>query len=180
MEYRKHLDKNTIIYLVNEITKHHGIKNVPVLKAGRLLYLLWLEYASLYPEYKYPKDSPMNNMTFMNGESGAFEEMFYSHHDEIKKEIMSGNIPTFSQTAFTPLEKIRLERAFDTVRKCFSGYRQRFLCSFITCELPAWGSKRKIHPLELNESERIAEVNAFVKNRNMLIKDLRKDVWVRI
>ena len=87
MEYRKHLDKNTIIYLVNEITKHHGIKNVPVLKTGRLLYLLWLEYASLYPEYKYPKDSPMNNMTFMNGESGAFEEMFYSHHDEIKKEI---------------------------------------------------------------------------------------------
>ncbi len=177
MDKRKHLNENTIIYLVNEVTKHHGVKNVPTLKAGRLLYLLWLEYASLYPEYKFPKDSPMYNMCFMNGERGPYEGLYFQNSDMIKKEIMAGNVPKFSQTEFKPIEKIRLERALDTVRKCYSGYRQSYLCMFITCELPGWFSNLKLRPLDLSEADRIKEVQAFVKSRNTLITDLRKDCW---
>ena len=59
MQPKQDLDKNTIIYLVNEITKHQGIKNVPVVKLGRLMYLLWLEYASLQPGLSFPPKSPI-------------------------------------------------------------------------------------------------------------------------
>ncbi|MBR4891598.1 MAG: hypothetical protein IKZ34_00245 [Alphaproteobacteria bacterium] len=170
MNTLKTLDRNTLVYIVNEITKHQNIKNMPTLKIARLLYLLWLEYASLYPEYKIPAKSPMNNMVFANYERGPSEEVFCCEADKVRSDILSGKIPKFSQTEFHQSEKIRLEHAFEVVRNSYSYFRQEELCGFITVDLVLSRKKPKIKLLEINEKEKFEEVSEYVKNRGYFEK----------
>ena len=168
MQQKKQLDKNTIIYLVNEITKQHGVKNVPVTKLGRLMYLLWLEYASLQPGLSFPPKSPMADMRFINFERGPSEMISYENFHQIRVEIMSGKIPDFSQTAFGIMEKHNLEQAFETVRNCYSGHRATDLCNFVMYDLPTCQFKPKITELVLTEREFAHELRSFMRNRKKL------------
>jgi hypothetical protein len=168
MQPKQDLDKNTIIYLVNEITKHQGIKNVPVVKLGRLMYLLWLEYASLQPGLSFPPKSPMANMQFVNYERGPAEAISSDNYETIKNIILSGRIPTFAQTQFGAREKIHLEQAFETVRNCYSAHRTADLCCFIQYDLPTCLRKPKIWTLDMTEREFAHELRAFMRNRKKL------------
>ncbi len=168
MQPKQDLDKNTIIYLVNEITKHQGIKNVPVVKLGRLMYLLWLEYASLQLGLSFPPKSPMANMQFVNYERGPAESISSDNFNTIKNIILSGQIPNFSQTQFAAREKILLEQAFETVRDCYSVHRATDLCDFIMYDLPTCLHKPKIAELRMTEREFAHELRAFMRNRKKL------------
>jgi hypothetical protein len=168
MQPKKQIDRNTIIYLVNEITKHQGVKNVPRVKLGRLMYLLWLEYASLQPRLSFPENSPMANMRFINYERGPAEDIIDEYYDEIQAEILSGHIPEFSQTEFMPKEKIFLNHATETVRNCYSGYRTEDLCYFIQHRLPTCLHKPKITELIMSKREFIKEVHAYKRKRRRL------------
>ena len=164
----KQIDRNTIIYLVNEITKHQGIKNVPVVKLGRLMYLLWLEYASLQPGLSFPPKSPMANMQFVNYERGPAEAISSDNYETIKNIILSGRIPTFAQTQFGAREKIHLEQAFETVRNCYSVHRTADLCCFIQYDLPTCLRKPKIWTLDMTEREFTRELRAYMRKRKLL------------
>ncbi len=168
MKTLNQIDKNTIIYIVNEITRHHGIKNVPPVKLGRLTYLLWLEYASLQPGYEFPKNSPMANMRFINYERGPAEVLCSNNYYEIQSEIISGRVPNFSQTMFAANEKVRLNHAFEKVRNCYSNHRTEDLCYFIQHTLPTCLFKPVIAPLQINNQEFLQEVQSFIKHRHKL------------
>lgn len=168
MEPKHDLDKNTIIYLVNEITKHHGIKNMPPVKLGRLMYLLWLEYASLQPGLTFPPKSPMVNMQFINYERGPAEAISSENFETIKKLILAGKIPNFAHTQFMAREKIYLEQAFETVRNCYSVHRVSDLCDFILYDLPTCLYKPKLWTLDMTKREFTRELQAFMRNRKKL------------
>lgn len=168
MQIKKQMDKNTIIYLVNEITKHQGIKNVPRVKLGRLMYLLWLEYASLQPNLSFPENSPMAAMRFINYERGPSEDYIDDNYDSIQATILSGRIPDFSKTALLPMEKVRINHATETVRNCYSVHRTADLCCFIQYDLPTCLFKPKIAELDMTEREFAHELRAFMRNRKKL------------
>lgn len=168
MQQKKQLDKITIIYLMDQITRHHGIKNVPVVKLGRLMYLLWLEYASLQPGLSFPVNSPMASMRFINYERGPAEMFSSENYNEYRSEIMSGNIPKFSQTTFNANEKHNLIHALETVRNCYSVHRATDLCNFIMYDLPTCSLKPRIAELVLTEQEFAKELKAFMCRRKKL------------
>ncbi len=168
MQPKKQLDKNTLIYLVNEITKNHGIKNTSPVKLGRLMYLLWLEYASLQPGLTFPENSPMANMRFINYERGPAEELSSDNFDTVRSEILAGKIPNFSQTSFHLKEKHNMEQAFTTVRNIYSMHRATDLCNFIMYELPTCQFKPKICELTFNDQEFVRELRAFIRKRDRL------------
>ena len=168
MQPKKQLDRNTLIYLVNEITKNHGIKNTPPVKLGRLMYLLWLEYASLQPGLTFPPNSPMADMRFINYERGPAEELSSDNFETVRNEIISGHIPTFDQTAFKLTEKHNLEQAFNTVRDVYSMHRATDLCNFIMYDLPTCQFKPKICELTFSDQEFVRELRTFMRKRDRL------------
>ena len=99
--------KNALVaYLLSHIINIKHIEKVDNTKINRLIYLLWLEYAQLYPENTIPQTSPMRILEFYNYELGPVELSVSDNLDEIKRTLATVGIPRFKEIGFNNIEGI--------------------------------------------------------------------------
>ena len=164
-EFESDSHYQALLYLINKIISRRDLRQNDFVRINRLLYMLWLEYASVCVDFKIPKDSAMNKLEFIKFERGPGEKLYYYNNRQIYRDIKSGNVPNFSDSIFSPSEYKTLEIACSNTRKYYSTVSTDRLCDFISLDLPHTRTVKFLDKYEFERQEFMRELNAFLRNR---------------
>lgn len=156
-----------LLYLINKIVGRRELHSDDVIRVNRLLYLAWLEYASICPNFKFPKYSPMNKMEFLKYERGPAEVLYDQHNKAFYKHIKRGNIPAFHESCFCPPEYHTINLACENTRRFYGAASTEKLSNFIMTNLPMVKNANFLEVMKFDRTSFNRELMAFMKNRNI-------------
>lgn len=160
--------KNTLVaYLLSHIINPKKIANIDNTKINRLIYLLWLEYAQLYPENTIPQTSPMHILEFYNYELGPVELSVSDNLDDIKRTLTTVGVPRFKEIGFNSSEHVNILNACSFIRRRCMHLSAQQLTDFITNNLPISWNRPRYNKIEFHK-------NANFEREMRIYKRIRK------
>ena len=169
--------KNALVaYLLSHIINIKHIEKVDNTKINRLIYLLWLEYAQLYPENTIPQTSPMRILEFYNYELGPVELSVSDNLDEIKRTLTTVGIPRFKEIGFNSSEQINILNACSFIRRRCMHLSAQQLTDFITGNLPISWNRPRYNKIEFHQNANFErEMRIYKKARKKLKSPTAKE-----